>query len=177
MKKFFTIFLVLVFFMPVFAQKVTLFMKNGKKICGEIEKIEVSDADGLNKMDETMINAASGVNELRLKIREIKDITFKSSDDVSCYDDSRFAPVRKICTMKAKYMITMKKKDKKVKNIEVTDDRLFYFYLKGKKEPVKFFLYKIKVTNKDREDKVSYPDLEREVLRHNKEGVKKVTFK
>lgn len=177
MKRFFTLFLVLAFFMPLFAQKVTFVMKNGKKVSGEIEKIEVSDADGLNKMDDTMLNAASGVNELRLKIREIKQITFKSSDDVSCYEDSRFAPIRKICTMKAKYMIKMKKKDKKNKKIEVTDDRLFYFHLKGKKEPVKFFLYKIKVTNKGREDKASYPDLEREVLKHNKNSVKKIIFK
>ena len=177
MKRFLSVFLVLAFFLPVFAQKVTFVMKNGKKISGDIEKIEVSDADGLNKMDETMINAASGVNELRLKIREIQNITFKKSDDVSCYDDSRFAPVRKVCTMKANYLIMMKKKDNKNKNIEVTDDRLFYFYLKGKKEPVKFFLYKIKVTNKDREDKVSYPDLEREVLKHNKDGVRKIIFK
>jgi len=177
MKRFLTGFLVLAFFMPIFAQKVTFVMKNGKKVKGEIEKIEVSDADGLNKMDDTMINAASGVNELRLKIRDIKQITFKSSDDVSCYEDSRFAPIRKICTMKAKYYIAMKKKGKKKEKIEVSDDRLFYFYLKGKKEPVKLFLYKIKVTNKDREDKVSYPDLEREVLKHNKDGVKKIIFK
>lgn len=177
MRRFFTIFLVLTFFMPIFAQKVTIVMKNGKKVSGEIEKIEVSDADGLNKMDETMIEAASGVTELRLKIREIKSISYKSSGDVSCFEDSRFAPIRKICTMKAKYMIKMKKKDKKNKNIEVTDDRLFYFHLKGIKEPVKFFLYKIKVTNKGREDKTSYPDLEREVLKHSKNRVKQIIFK
>ena len=176
MKRFLAVLLVLAFFMPIFAQKATFVMKNGKKISGEIERIEVSDADGLNKMDETMINAASGVNEIRLKIREIKSITFKSSNDVSCYEDSRFAPIRKICTMKAKYLINMKKKDKKNKKIEIEDDRLFYFHLKGQKEPIKLFLYKIKVTNKGREDKVSYSDLEREVLKHNKNGVKKIIF-
>jgi hypothetical protein len=163
--------------MPVFADKVTLIMKHGKKVSGEIEKIEVSDADGLNKMDTTTINAASGTSEMLLKISEIKSIDFKSSDDVSCYEDSRFAPTRKVCTMKAKYFIQMKKPEKKKEKVEVTDDRMFYFYIKGVKEPVKFFLYKIKVTNKGREDKISYPELEREVLKHNKEGVKNILFK
>lgn len=177
MKKIFTVFLVITFFLPVFADKVTFVMKQGKKISGEIEKIEVSDADGLNKMDTTTINAARGVSEMLLMIREIKSINFKSSDDVSCHEDSRFAPTRKICTMNAKYFIQMKKPDKKKEKIEVTDDRIFYFYLKGRKEPVKFFLYKIKVTNKGREDKVSYPELERETLKHNREGVKNILFK
>ena len=177
MKRFFTVFLVIAFFMPVFADKVTFIMKHGKKISGEIEKIEVSDADGLNKMDTTTINAASGVSEMLLKIREIKSIDFKSSDDVSCYEDSRFAPTRKVCTMKAMYFIQMKNPEKKKEKIEVTDDRMLYFYLKGRKEPVKFFLYKIEVTNKGREDKISYRELEREVLKHNKEGVKNILFK
>ena len=162
--------------LPVYADKVTLLLKSGKKVKGEIVKIEVSAANGANKMETTTINAAQGVNELMLKLRDIKQISFKSADDVSCYEDSRFAPIRKTCTMKSLYYVTLKKKPKSKEKIEITDNRIFYFHLKGKKEPINFFLYKIKITNEGREKETTYSVLEQEVLKHRKDGVKKIIF-
>jgi len=160
----------------VSADKVSINLKSGKSVNGKLMKIEAGTIDGKNLAETVSINAAQGVNELLIQISDIKEIVFKSCDDVSCFEDGRFAPLRKFCSMKSLYYITLKKPGKSKEPIEITDDRVFFFHVQGAKEPVKAAFYKIQVSSEGRENKVDYPDLEREVLNYKKNGIKKIKF-
>ena len=111
-----------------------------------------------------------------LKFADIKEIEFKSSDDVSCFEDGRFVPVRKFCSMKSLYHIVPKVKGESKEPIEIEDDKVFFFHIEGEKSPVAAFFYKIQASNEGNESKKDYPDLEREVLSLSKNGVKKIIF-
>jgi hypothetical protein len=158
------------------AQKASFVMKAGKAVGGKITKIEAGTLDGKNLSETSSIGAAQGTNELMIQISDIKEIVFKSHDDVSCFEDGRFVPVRKFCSMKALYHAVLKTPSKDKNPVELTDDRIFFFHIEGQKEPITVFFYKIQVSSEGREDKVDYPDLEREVMNFNKNGVKKITF-
>lgn len=176
MKKIIVILSVIFLSFTVFAQKATITMKNGKVVKGKVLKIEAGTIDGKNLSEASSLNAAQGTNELMLQIKDVKEIVFKSHDDVSCFEDGRFVPVRKFCSMKTLYNVALKTPSEDKNPIELTDDRVFFFHIEGVKEPVTVFFYKIQVSSEKREEKVDYPDLEREVLNFNKNGVKKIVF-
>ncbi|HSW60944.1 MAG TPA: hypothetical protein VLJ60_09105 [bacterium] len=176
MKRFLVILSVLLFSTVLFAQKASFVMKNGKTVSGKITKVEAGTVDSKNLSETSSLNAAQGTNELMIQISDIKEIVFKNHDDVSCFEDGRFVPVRKFCSMKTLYYIIPKTPSKDKNPIELTDDRVLFFHVEGQKEPVTLFFYKIQVSSEGREDKVDYPDLEREVMNFNKNGVKKITF-
>jgi hypothetical protein len=176
MKKLIVMFFIVFAVSFVFADKVSIHLKSGKSVNGKMVKIEAGSIDGKNLTETTSINAAQGMNELLIQISDIKEIVFKSGDDVSCFEDGRFIPLRKFCSMKSIYYITLKKPSKSKEPIEITDDRVFFFHVQGTKEPVKAAFYKIQVSSEGREDKVDYPDLEREVLSYKKNGIKKIKF-
>ena len=177
MKKIFVFLAVLLVSSMVFAQNATITLKTGKKISGKIVKIEAAQLSNTKSLSETTtISAAQGVNELMLKFADIKETDFKSSDDVSCFEDGRFVPVRKFCSMKALYHIVPKVKGESKEPIEIEDNKVFFIHIEGEKSPVAAFFYKIQVSNEGNESKKDYPDLEREVLELNKNGVKKIVF-
>lgn len=177
MKKIFLFLAVLLVSSLVFAQNATIMLKNGKKISGKIVKIEAAQLNNTKSLAETTtISAAQGVNELMFKFADIKEIEFKSSDDVSCFEDGRFVPVRKFCSMKSLYHIVPKVKGENKEAIEIEDDKVFFFHIEGEKAPVAAFFYKIQASNEGNESKKDYPDLEREVLSLSKNGIKKIVF-
>ena len=177
MQKIFLFLAVMLVSSLIFAQNATITLKNGKKISGKIVKIEAAQLSNTKSLAETStISAAQGVNELMLKFADIKEINFKSSDDVSCFEDGRFVPVRKFCSMKSLYTIVPKVKGESKEAIEIEDDKVFFFHIEGEKSPVAAFFYKIQVSNEGNESKKDYPDLEREVLSLSKNGVKKIVF-
>lgn len=176
MKRILVAVFVLLLCQVVFADKVSVLLKNGKNISGKVTKIEAGSIDGKNIVEVSSINAAQGVNEILIQIKDIKEVVFKSSDDVSCFEDGRFVPVRKYCSMKAVYHVILKTPSKDKTPIEISDERMFIFHIEGEKEPVKVGFYKILVSNEGREDKVDYPDLEREVITFNKSNIKKLSF-
>lgn len=176
MKRIFSIIVVLLLFQAVFADKISINLKNGKNAAGTVTKIEAGSIDGKSGVEVTSINAAQGVNEILVQIKDIKEIVFKSNDDVSCFEDGRFVPVRKYCSMKSVYHIILKTPSKDKTPIEISDDRMFTFHIEGAKEPVKGVFYKVLVTSEGREDKVDYPDLEREVLEFGRNNIKKISF-
>jgi hypothetical protein len=174
MKKF--IFIMLLFSISLlFAQQVTIKLKNGKTIVDDITKIEASNYDGTFKMETSYMTLASGTSELRTQIKDIKSIKFVKSGDVSCFEDSRFAPIRKYCTIKSQYIVTLRKKKKK-KKIEVIDNRKFFITLKKSKKTLSFFLHKIKVSN-EKQPKKTYNDLTQQVLNFSKDGIDEILFK
>jgi len=175
MKRFSAVLLIALFSFTLFAQKASIAMKNGKNISGKITKIEAGEPGGKSLSEVSSINAAQGTNELMIQIRDIKEIVFKSHDDVSCFEDGRFVPLRKFCSMKSIYHAVLKTPSKEKVPVEITDDRMFLFHIEGVSEPVMIFFYKIQASSEGREDKVDYPDLEREVMTLNKNGVKKIT--
>ncbi len=170
------ILLIMTIFTTLFATNITIKFKNGKTISGEIKKIEAAKYDGSLKMETSYITLASGTSELRTQIKNIKSIKFVKSGDISCFEDSRFAPVRKFCTQKSQYTATLKKKGKRKNKIEVIDDRKFIITLKNQKEPIQFFIHKIKLSNA-KQQKKTYNDLTQEVLKLSKDGIKEITFK
>ncbi|MBO4441442.1 hypothetical protein J5834_04915 [bacterium] len=160
------------------AVSVSVTLKNGKSVNGKLVKIEAAQLSSQNSLSEaTTLNAAQGIKDLMLMISDIKEIVFVSSDDMSCFDDGRFVPVRKFCSMKSLYRVVLKKPAEGKEPVEVTDDRVFFFHITGEKSPIPGFFYKVQVSNEGREDKTDYPDLEREVLNLVKNGIKKITFK
>ena len=161
----------------LFAENATITLKNGKTISGKVVKIEAAQIDSKSLAETTTISAAQGVNELMLKFADIKEINFKSSDDVSCFEDGRFVPVRKFCSMKALYHIVPKVKSESKEPIEIEDNKVFFIHIEGEKSPVAAFFYKIQVSNEGNESKKDYPDLEREVLELSKNNIKKIVFK
>ena len=161
----------------LFAENVTITLKNGKTISGKVVKIEAAQLGSKSLAETTTISAAQGVNELMLKCADIKEIVFKSSDDVSCFEDGRFVPVRKFCSMKALYHIVPKVKSESKEPIEIEDNKVFFIHIEGEKSPVAAFFYKIQVSNEGNESKKDYPDLEREVLELSKNNIKKIVFK
>ena len=171
MKKIFLFLTVLLVSSLVFAQNATITLKTGKTISGKIVKIESAPLNSKSLSETTTIMAAQGVNELMLKFADVK-----SSDDVSCFEDGRFVPVRKFCSMKSLYQIVPKVKGESKEAIEIEDDKVFFFHIEGEKTPVAAFFYKIQVSNEGNESKKDYPDLEREVLSLSKNGVKKIVF-
>ncbi|MBO7128080.1 hypothetical protein J6W78_11145 [bacterium] len=177
MKKFFMFFAVLFVSSLLFAENVTITLKNGKTVSGKIVKIEAAQIGSKSLTETTTISAAQGVNELMLKFTDIKEIDFKSSDDVSCFEDGRFVPVRKFCSMKALYHIVPKVKGESKEPVEIEDNRVFFIHIEGEKSPVAAFFYKIQVSNEGNESKKDYPDLEREVLELSKNNIKKMVFK
>lgn len=177
MKKFFMFFAVLFVSSLLFAENVTITLKNGKTVSGKIVKIEAAQIGSKSLAETTTISAAQGVNELMLKFSDIKEIEFKSSDDVSCFEDGRFVPVRKFCSMKALYHIVPKVKGESKEPVEIEDNRVFFIHIEGEKSPVTAFFYKIQVSNEGNESKKDYPDLEKEVLELSKNNVKKIVFK
>ena len=177
MKKFFMFFAVLFVSSLLFAENVTITLKNGKTVSGKIVKIEAAQIGSKSLTETTTISAAQGVNELMLKFTDIKEIDFKSSDDVSCFEDGRFVPVRKFCSMKALYHIVPKVKGESKEPVEIEDNRVFFIHIEGEKSPVTAFFYKIQVSNEGNESKKDYPDLEREVLELSKNNIKKMVFK
>ncbi len=177
MKKFFMFFAVLFVSSLLFAENVTITLKNGKTVSGKIVKIEAAQIGSKSLTETTTISAAQGVNELMLKFSDIKEIDFKSSDDVSCFEDGRFVPVRKFCSMKALYHIVPKVKGESKEPVEIEDNRVFFIHIEGEKSPVTAFFYKIQVSNEGNESKKDYPDLEREVLELSKNNIKKIVFK
>lgn len=176
MLRFGTVFLVIVFSFSMFAQKATFILKNGKSVSGKITKIETGELGGKNLSEVSSVNAAQGTNELLLQIKDIKEIVFKSHDDVSCFEDGRFVPLRKFCSMKTIYHAVMKTPSQIKEPIELTDNRVFFFHIEGVKTPLTVFFYNIQVSTEGREEKVDYPDLEREVMDFSKNGVKKITI-
>lgn len=178
MKKIFVIIVILFTDFLLFADGTAVFaLKNGKSVSGKIVKIEAASLNGKSISEVKSLNAAQGVDELMIQFKDIKEIVFKSSDDVSCFEDGRFVPVRKFCSQKSLYHLRLKTPSQNKNPIEVTDDRAFYFYIEGKKEPLKISFYKIQVSSEGRENKTDYPDLEKEVVNFSKNGVKKITFK
>ena len=177
MKKIFLFTVILLVSSFLFAENATITLKNGKTISGKVLKIEAAQLDSKSLSETTTISAAQGVNELMLKFADIKEIVFKSSDDVSCFEDGRFVPVRKFCSMKALYHIVPKVKGENKEPVEIEDNRVFFIYIEGEKTPVAAFFYKIQVSNEGNESKKDYPDLEREVLELSKNNVKKIVFK
>ncbi|MBP5201561.1 hypothetical protein J6253_02365 [bacterium] len=177
MKKFFMFFAILFVSSLLFAENVTITLKNGKTVSGKIVKIEAAQIGSKSLAETTTISAAQGVNELMLKFSDIKEIDFKSSDDVSCFEDGRFVPVRKFCSMKALYHIVPKVKGESKEPVEIEDNRVFFIHIEGEKTPVAAFFYKIQVSNEGNESKKDYPDLEREVLELSKNNIKKIVFK
>ena len=177
MKKIFMFFAVLLVSSFLFAENATITLKNGKTISGKIVKIEAAQLNSKSLAETTTISAAQGVNELMLKFSDIKEINFKSSDDVSCFEDGRFVPVRKFCSMKALYHIVPKVKGESKEPIEIEDNRVFFIHIEGEQSPVTAFFYKIQVSNEGSEDKKDYPDLERDVMALSKSAVKKIVFK
>ncbi len=161
----------------LFAENATITLKNGKTISGKVVKIEAAQLGSKSLSETTTISAAQGVNELMLKFADIKEINFKSSDDVSCFEDGRFVPVRKFCSMKALYHIVPKVKGESKEPVEIEDNRVFFIHIEGEKSPVAAFFYKIQVSNEGNESKKDYPDLEREVLDLSKNNIKKIVFK
>lgn len=176
MKKIVVIFFVFLMVQSVFAQKITASFKNGKTVSGNITKIEAGGIDGKNVVEITSMNAAQGVNELLVQIKDIKEIVLKSSDDVSCFEDGRFVPIRKYCSMKSLYYVILKTPLKDKTPVEISDERIFIFHVEGVAEPIKVGFYKILMSSEGRETKVDYPDLEREVMEFNKKGIKKLSF-
>lgn len=177
MKKIFLFTVILLVSSFLFAENATITLKNGKTISGKIVKIEAAQLDSKSLSETTTISAAQGVNELMLKFADIKEIVFKSSDDVSCFEDGRFVPVRKYCSMKALYHIVPKVKSESKEPIEIEDNKVFFIHIEGEKSPVAAFFYKIQVSNEGNESKKDYPDLEREVLELSKNNIKKIVFK
>lgn len=177
MKKFFMFFAVLLVSSFLFAENAAITLKNGKTISGKIVKIEAAQPGSKSLAETTTISAAQGVNELMLKFADIKEIDFKSSDDVSCFEDGRFVPVRKFCSMKALYHIVPKVKGESKEPIEIEDSKVFFIHIEGEKSPVAAFFYKIQVSNEGNESKKDYPDLEREVLELSRNNIKKIVFK
>ena len=161
----------------LFAENAVITLKNGKTISGKVVKIEAAQLGSKSLAETTTISAAQGVNELMLKFADIKEIVFKSSDDVSCFEDGRFVPVRKFCSMKALYHIVPKVKSESKEPIEIEDNKVFFIHIEGEKSPVAAFFYKIQVSNEGNESKKDYPDLEREVLELSKNNIKKIVFK
>ena len=176
MKKIFMFTLILIATSLLFAGNATITLKNGKTVSGKIVKIEAAQLGSKSLAETTTISAAQGVNELMLKFADIKEIDFKSHDDVSCFEDGRFVPVRKFCSMKTLYHIVPKVKSESKEPIEIEDNKVFFIHIAGEKSPVAAFFYKIQVSNEGNESKKDYPDLEREVLELNKNGVKKIVF-
>ena len=177
MKKIFLFTVILLVSSFLFAENATITLKNGKTISGKVLKIEAAQLDSKSLSETTTISAALGVNELMLKFADIKEIVFKSSDDVSCFEDGRFVPVRKYCSMKALYHIVPKVKSESKEPIEIEDNKVFFIHIEGEKSPVAAFFYKIQVSNEGNESKKDYPDLEREVLELSKNNIKKIVFK
>ncbi|MBQ3369282.1 hypothetical protein IJG44_10365 [bacterium] len=177
MKKIFLFTVILLVSSFLFAENATITLKNGKTISGKVLKIEAAQLDSKSLSETTTISAAQGVNELMLKFADIKEIVFKSSDDVSCFEDGRFVPVRKYCSMKALYHIVPKVKSESKEPIEIEDNKVFFIHIEGEKSPVAAFFYKIQVSNEGNESKKDYPDLEREVLELSKNNIKKIVFK
>lgn len=176
MKRIIAAFFVLLFVQFVFADKVSVLLKNGKSVSGTVTKIEAGSIDGKNIVEVSSINAAQGVNEILVQIKDVKEIVFKSSDDVSCFEDGRFVPIRKYCSMKSVYHVILKTPSKDKTPIEISDERMFIFHVEGAKEPIKVGFYKVLVSNESREDKVDYPDLEREVMEFSRNNIKKLSF-
>ena len=176
MKKIFLFLTVLLVSSLLFAENATITLKNGKKISGKIVKIEAAPLNSRSMIETKTISAAQGVNELMLKFADIKEIEFKSSDDVSCFEDGRFVPVRKFCSMKSLYHIVPKVNVESKDPVEIEDDKVFFFHIEGEKTPVAAFFYKIQVSNEGNETKKDYPDLEREVLSLSRNGIKKIVF-
>jgi len=161
----------------LFAQKVEIIFKDGKKVKSEIKKIEAANYDGTEREEDNAIYVAQGQNEFRVPFKKIKSITFKSAGVISTFDDSRFAPVRKFSTQKFVYIVKMKKPGKGKGNIEIVDDRIFYFTLASGKEPIVSPLYKIKVDNGGKEGELGYKELQRMVKDMAAKSIKKIIFK
>lgn len=175
-RAFFSI-LIVFFITSIFGQKATFHLRNGQNFTSKILSIQSTDEQGNDKMKALSITAAQGIKELRLTFDKIKSITLKSSGDISCFEDSRFSPIRKFCTKKYTYLIKLKKKSKSKKPLEIVDDRWFIFTLNNKMDPLKLFFYKIKLSNEGKEKKIGYKDLEKKIREIEKTGVKKIIFK
>ena len=176
MKKMILLISILFLFAFLSAENAVITLKNGKTVSGKIVKIEAAQFGSKSLSETKTIAGAQGVNELMLKFSDIKEIEFKSSDDVSCFEDGRFVPVRKFCSIKALYHIVPKVKSESKDPIEIEDNRVFFIQIEGEKSPVSAFFYKIQVSNEGNEAKKDYPDLEREVVALNKNGIKKIVF-
>lgn len=156
------------------ARNVVITMKDGKTIKGHLEKITVSEDDGSSETG--FLIAQQGQSELRFPIKKIKEITFKSKDDISCFKDSRYAPTRKFCSMKSNFIL---KPVEKMSGpcIELIDDRKIEFHISGREKPVTAYFYTISRHNGGREKDVSYPELTKEVREISKKNIKKMYFK
>ncbi|MCK5808516.1 hypothetical protein KAH37_06000 [bacterium] len=178
MKKLVTLLMVVLFGNLLFAGSATIIFLNGKKVKGKIVKVEAGEVGAEYKGTAYALTVAEGTAELRIPLEEIKVVQLKSQADVSCFEDGTMTPIRKFCTARSTYNATLQqKKGKKGKRIaEVVDERMFYFYFEGKKEPVQVIFAKIKVSNAGKEGSVGYPDLEQKVLKMQKAGVKKIIF-
>jgi hypothetical protein len=177
MKKGIILVAMLFFINTVFAQSAVFTMKDGKKISGKITKIEAAEFNGKSSSETSSINGFRGTSDLNFQFKDLKEINFKSSQDVSCFEDGRFAPLRKFCNMRQEYFLVLKDPGENKDPVELSDNRIFIFHIEGEKEPLKVFFSRIQVSSEGREDKVDYPDLEREVLNFRNKGVKKITFK
>jgi hypothetical protein len=170
-------FTALLLFNTILAQSAVFTMNNGKKISGKITKVEAGEFDGKSLFEATSVAGFRGTSDLNFQISDIKEINLKSSDPVSCFEDGRFTPLRKFCNMRMEYFLVLKNPGDNKEPVELSDNRLFLFHIEGQKEPVKIFFSRIQVSSEGREDKVDYPDLEREVIGFRNNGVKKITFK
>ncbi len=177
MKKIFFLIAVVFCFQMISAQNAVFTMKNGKTVSGKITKIEAGEFHGKSFTETTSINGFRGTSDLSFQFKDIREIVFKSSDDVSCFEDGRFVPLRKFCNMRAEYVLILKDPGGNKAPVELSDNRLFIFHIEGRKEPLRLFFSRIQVSNEGREKDTDYPDLEREVLNHRNNGVRKITFK
>jgi len=164
-------------FQVISAQSAVFIMNNGKKITGKITKIEAGEFDGKSLFEANAIAGFRGTSDLNFQISDIKEINLKKTEDVSCFEDGRFVPLRKFCSMRMEYTLVLKNPGENKDPVELSDNRLFIFHIEGEKEPLKIFFSRIQVSNEGKEDKTDYPDLEREVVKYRNNGVKKITFK
>lgn len=158
---------------------VTVTLINGKTFKAKLEKIEASkyDADAKDREEVKGLNVAQGQNEYMIPFEKMQSITFATRDDMSTYEDSSFSPIRKFVRIKMTFVVKLKTADKSKDRIEIVDDRKFILTFAEKTEPpVTAFFNKVMVSDKGREFRVTFKEIEDEAKELEKNGIKSIIF-
>ncbi len=160
-----------------FAQEANITLVSGKTVKGKILKIEAEKYNGTGREPSTALSVVQGNSEYMLAFDKIESIKLLETDDMSCYEDSAYAPVREFCSRKLIYEVKLKTPDKKNKQkIEIVDDRKFIFNFADKVEPVVSFFYKIQASDEGKEAETNLKQIEAVVKEFQQNGIKSIKF-
>ncbi len=159
-----------------FAQEVSITLVNGKSLKAKILKIEAEKFNGTGREPSSALSVVQGNSEYMLSFDKIDSIKLVDTDDMSCYEDSAYVPVREFCSRKLMYEVKLKTADKNKQKIEIVDERKFIFNFADKMEPVVSFFYKIQASDEGKEAETNLKQIESVVKDFQQNGIKSIKF-